>query len=974
MEETNSREGYEGLPGSEHLAAEESVQKRVKSKAKKKGKKKKIVKRGAAANREADEPMVGAEISEAEDYGEHLPNGQLQQESRDRYELSSQLKPQEKVRRVGKADGASRKRNKTSKARFVVAPEDENDEEIIEEPEAGLSIYNGNGGQNRGSPNGVTVEVPGGPMSIPNMLNSSLEDITDIQQTASVSRELKKTAAFKEEHIEEHRQLSTKSLGKRKAGSTADTSRKRFKRGTDKGAPNGDIRTFVTSSPEADIPSESSHFVERSEQASGLTSTRNSTGKAAPATATYGDSDVLDESDFYSALKEPLSISESGKRRKRRLPVDEPGSPSRSTPRQRAKAKTPKSGNPRTTASEASKTAATPKSKFTIDPTALETIKTVIENHRAMKGWSQREINNVIHKSGREADSVELWSALVDEVSGVPKRKIMDTCRRIFHNFERGGWTQEQDDELIAAFKAYPNKWKQIGEALNRFPEDVRDRWRNYLVCGDNLRHAEWDQEEEGKLESAIGECLDQIRKHRRNQGIETDANAEELIDWNIVSAKLGHTRSRQQCRGKWKQILKRREVSGDDDEPVSALNLGDSWRVERSEQGVYQLSADEKLKLLRAVVGSGASSESKIPWNLIRLEMKQDDKRMTWRVCLNRLCRKVEGYEHMKFTEILDELVDAFETSVPDEPEGYNISRNSKSTSVPRSRRVNGERPSTSMRKTQRRIRDDHSGEALEPAAKSKKPKLIDQLRGDGDPIQDTNIHEPIDEDLLSFGTARKRKQAQTYGKTPTRKAKSPLIKPRKSQVLSAERVVEDDISDDETPTRAAYPVGEAVSFGHVEMLPLDPQLRHAAINGIQVVPGDDNVIEELVEETDVEDNAANESAAEESSEAELTTDGDKIHSAQGAKSDLQTGEDQAFIEPSLRDRAGPKINASVRGAQHMKVHSSNYPESFYAANRDTSGSDSSSSPESSSEDSDVEPVVKGRGRMRVREVSVEL
>ena len=46
-----------------------------------------------------------------------------------------------------------------------------------------------------------------------------------------------------------------------------------------------------------------------------------------------------------------------------------------------------------------------------------------------------------------------------------------------FHNFEaRGTWTEEQDEELQRAYAEHPGKWKLIGETLNRFPEDARDR------------------------------------------------------------------------------------------------------------------------------------------------------------------------------------------------------------------------------------------------------------------------------------------------------------------------------------------------------------------------------------------------------------------------------------------------------------------------------------------------------------------
>lgn len=48
--------------------------------------------------------------------------------------------------------------------------------------------------------------------------------------------------------------------------------------------------------------------------------------------------------------------------------------------------------------------------------------------------------------------------------------------------------------------KIYGNKWIVIGGLINRYFQDVCDRWRDYIVCWDKVVKYDWGNEEEVKF------------------------------------------------------------------------------------------------------------------------------------------------------------------------------------------------------------------------------------------------------------------------------------------------------------------------------------------------------------------------------------------------------------------------------------------------------------------------------------------
>ncbi|EPS45723.1 hypothetical protein H072_114 [Dactylellina haptotyla CBS 200.50] len=172
-------------------------------------------------------------------------------------------------------------------------------------------------------------------------------------------------------------------------------------------------------------------------------------------------------------------------------------------------------------------------------------------------------------------NKTDFWNILMHNLPHRSRYSLYCHVKRMYNDFpDRGKWTAEQDEELRTLVAAKGTKWNIIGREINRMPEDCRDRWKNYLVCGEKRKRDQWSEEEEGKLTEILGQMLTVLVKHHEeNETLvltakegeteedrvkrleeEKDYHRDE-IDWGIVSDRMGHTRSRMQCSWKGKRM-----------------------------------------------------------------------------------------------------------------------------------------------------------------------------------------------------------------------------------------------------------------------------------------------------------------------------------------------------------------------------------------------------------------------------------
>jgi hypothetical protein len=302
-----------------------------------------------------------------------------------------------------------------------------------------------------------------------------------------------------------------------------------------------------------------------------------------------------------------------------------------------------------------------PKAKGKFSKEELDVLQNEMLKYREMCNITTFDLNQIIQDTpGRLAS---LWDEICEVLPDRPRQSIVKVCRRKFHNFGvRGKWTKEEDQELKEAYERFPKRWKQIGQVLNRHHEDVRDRWRNYVVCGDSMKREFWTEEEEDNLRAVVGECIQAVRELRaaeiaRNRGMTDDPRPDiELIDWQIVSEKFGRTRSRLQCLDKWNRLTRLEDSEGDSKE----LELGPtSWRVKNASKDVKHMRREDYLELLIALQNTHAGREGKVNWaKLGDLDLRVKWTCMARKVAWKKLRASVPGNEQMKFQDIVTLLL----------------------------------------------------------------------------------------------------------------------------------------------------------------------------------------------------------------------------------------------------------------------------------------------------------------------------
>ncbi|KAG7662139.1 REB1 [[Candida] subhashii] len=170
-----------------------------------------------------------------------------------------------------------------------------------------------------------------------------------------------------------------------------------------------------------------------------------------------------------------------------------------------------------------------------------------------MNKWSREDMCNRIWSNERRKDN--FWESLHRVLPYRSRSSVYKHIRRQYHVFDvRARWTKEDDDLLRRLGNTHVGKWKQIGEIMGRMPEDCRDRWRNYVKCGDSRTENRWSEEEEEVLKQIVNEMIQVLESEDKKVGENTPV----AINWTIVSERMKGTRSRIQCRYKWSKLVRR--------------------------------------------------------------------------------------------------------------------------------------------------------------------------------------------------------------------------------------------------------------------------------------------------------------------------------------------------------------------------------------------------------------------------------
>lgn len=279
----------------------------------------------------------------------------------------------------------------------------------------------------------------------------------------------------------------------------------------------------------------------------------------------------------------------------------------------------------------------------------ISRLETFRDNYCRENELSTFQFNALVQSSIRYDKAV---TNLFNEVhAAFPYRTRMSVtrvCRRRYHNFPaRGTWTQSEDESLKQAVIVKGRSWKAVGEMINRFPEDCRDRYRNYHINSQNRNRESWTDDEILNLCRAVHDCMVKMKKHNEQaksekfegkKAPESESESDQevrdmkLINWQIVSDAMGPGggRSRLQCSLKWAQLrmidrakhMKRvndalRGRSLTDNDQTKKPRKG-NWRARQALRTLDNLKPGDRYDFLQAFATCNAREEGNIAWKLL--------------------------------------------------------------------------------------------------------------------------------------------------------------------------------------------------------------------------------------------------------------------------------------------------------------------------------------------------------------------
>ena len=294
-----------------------------------------------------------------------------------------------------------------------------------------------------------------------------------------------------------------------------------------------------------------------------------------------------------------------------------------------------------------------------------------IKSFQIQKGLTQYEVNEMVkdhpHKTGSH---VQLWNALILAVPHRKTAKLRDYARKNFHNYvARGRWTPEQDEELIDLHNKFGDSWVSIGAQINRHPEDVRDRWRNHLSWGKQMRSGKWTAQEENELIHLVRKAVVRISKDRQKHPNKypTGENSDQLVDFKMIGQSMSTKRSRLQCLYKWNHVKgitvgvqRKSGVAEESDEQ-------DLKNPSLAEKGAkyHEMTAADKLEIVRGVQSLEVGKDDLIRWEKavgpqIRHRFHPKALELAWL----RMKARVPGHERLSLGAICDKLIKMYENA----------------------------------------------------------------------------------------------------------------------------------------------------------------------------------------------------------------------------------------------------------------------------------------------------------------------
>ncbi|KAI4106278.1 MAG: hypothetical protein L6R37_002260 [Teloschistes peruensis] len=299
---------------------------------------------------------------------------------------------------------------------------------------------------------------------------------------------------------------------------------------------------------------------------------------------------------------------------------------------------------------------------------------------------SKHRFNELIQSKMRESCEVHrLFTLLYEEMPYRKHQSIARYCRRQFHNFSaRGAWTDADDEDLRNAVALKGKSWIAVGALIGRSAEDSRDRYRNYHINAEQKFREAWTHDEVFALVQAVKECMQLLREERiqakeqKYRGHEVpesepesdqDAQDAKFINWQVVSERMGGTRSRLQCSYKWNHLKEadrlyyfrtlRRIAKG---KGFRKNAEKESWRLQRACKKLKNMRPGDRYDFLQAFADCNAPTEHTITWkSLGSAELRDRWSTTDFKAALQLFKDEVPGSSQMNYQEVINRVYTRF-------------------------------------------------------------------------------------------------------------------------------------------------------------------------------------------------------------------------------------------------------------------------------------------------------------------------
>ncbi|KAI4260555.1 MAG: hypothetical protein LQ352_000251 [Teloschistes flavicans] len=283
-----------------------------------------------------------------------------------------------------------------------------------------------------------------------------------------------------------------------------------------------------------------------------------------------------------------------------------------------------------------------------------------------------------------------LFTLLYEELPYRKHQSIVRYCRRQFHNFSaRGTWTDADDEDLRNAVALKGKSWSAVGAMIGRLWEDCRDRYRNYHMNAAQKSREPWTHEEVCRLAKAVSDCIQLLRDEkiqadeRKYQGREVpeskpesdqDAQDAKFINWQVVSERMGGTRSRLQCSYKWNHLKNAdrhyyfrvigRMAKG---KGFKKNAEKESWRLQRAYKKLRNMRPGDRFDFLQAFADCTAPTEQTITWrSLGSAELRDRWSTTDFKAALQIFKNEIPSSSPMNYQDVVNQAYTRFVVENP--------------------------------------------------------------------------------------------------------------------------------------------------------------------------------------------------------------------------------------------------------------------------------------------------------------------